>query len=270
LHSRSRTGVEVLAFDRGPGMGNLSDCLRDGFSTAGSPGTGLGAISRMSSSSAFYTLPAQGSIVEAVCWSGETAVGPPDTFDIAEISIPAPGETECGDICTFRLTPSGGIFMIADGLGHGPLAAEAARKAAEVFYAAKDPHAGSMLEAMHSHLHGTRGAAVGIAEIDLVGGSLRFAGIGNIAGAVVEGDDSRHLVSLNGIVGHLARRVKEFDVPWGKKSILILHSDGISTKWDVATYPGTQAKPPGVLAGAIYRDFKRGRDDTSIQVARAI
>src|SRR4051794_24710081 len=37
-------GVEVLALDKGPGMSDPARCFQDGYSTAGSPGTGLGAI----------------------------------------------------------------------------------------------------------------------------------------------------------------------------------------------------------------------------------
>ena len=38
-------GIELLALDRGPGMPNLALCLEDGYSSAGTSGRGLGAVS---------------------------------------------------------------------------------------------------------------------------------------------------------------------------------------------------------------------------------
>ncbi len=60
--------LELLAVDQGPGMNNLDQCLRDGFSTGSSPGQGLGAIQRMSKQSDIYTLPGKGTVVLARWW----------------------------------------------------------------------------------------------------------------------------------------------------------------------------------------------------------
>lgn len=51
-------GVEVLALDRGPGMRDVAACLRDGYSTAGSAGIGLGAVVRLSAEFDLYSRPA--------------------------------------------------------------------------------------------------------------------------------------------------------------------------------------------------------------------
>src|SRR5271155_771259 len=57
------SGIELLALDKGPGMADVARCLIDGFSTAGSPGTGLGAVARGSDSYAIYSRPGGGSAV---------------------------------------------------------------------------------------------------------------------------------------------------------------------------------------------------------------
>src|SRR5688572_28304608 len=49
LRAGGGTGLRVLALDVGPGMANPADCLRDGHSTSGTAGEGLGAIQRLSS-----------------------------------------------------------------------------------------------------------------------------------------------------------------------------------------------------------------------------
>jgi len=39
-------GVDVMAMDKGPGIGDIARAIEDGYSTVGMPGTGLGAIRR--------------------------------------------------------------------------------------------------------------------------------------------------------------------------------------------------------------------------------
>ena len=43
-----RPELEILGIDRGPGMNDVDQCMRDGYSTAGTAGQGLGAVSRLS------------------------------------------------------------------------------------------------------------------------------------------------------------------------------------------------------------------------------
>src|SRR5436305_2476683 len=59
------SGVDVLALDRGPGMGDVARCFQDGYSTAGSAGTGLGAIRRLSSECDVFTADGQGTALLA-------------------------------------------------------------------------------------------------------------------------------------------------------------------------------------------------------------
>ena len=158
--------------------------------------------------------------------------------------------------------------MIADGLGHGIIAGDASRAAVAVLYDTPESSPAGLLERMHAALRGTRGAAVGIAEIDCKASMVRFAGIGNIAGVVMGDGASRHLVSMNGIVGHEAKRIRQFEVPIRKGDVVILHSDGIDTKWDLSRYPGVLHRPVSVLAAALFRDSRRTNDDASVCVAQ--
>jgi hypothetical protein len=48
----------------------------------------------------------------------------------------------------------------------------------------------------------------------------------------------------------------------------LLYSDGISTHWSPGSYEGLFHRDPSLLAAVIYRDWKRGRDDATILVAR--
>jgi hypothetical protein len=47
-----------------------------------------------------------------------------------------------------------------------------------------------------------------------------------------------------------------------------MHSDGIQTQWKLDAYSGLQARHPSVIAGMLYRDFRRKSDDSTIVVIK--
>jgi anti-sigma regulatory factor (Ser/Thr protein kinase) len=270
-------GLELLFLDKGPGMADPGRCLRDGFSTAGTNGTGLGAMSRLADLFEIHSLPLHGTAVLARLWSqsgnhADIARCDPfesvHRFDVAAVHVPKPGEEVCGDGWVAVHARDRTVLAIADGLGHGPLAADASREVLRIMRdnAALGPAA--MLERIHPGLRATRGAAAGIAELDLAKRKLLFAGIGNIAGTIFAEDASRSTISYNGILGHEMRKVREFDYPFPKGALLVMHSDGLATNWRLDRYAGLATRNPAIIAGVLYRDFKRGHDDITILVAR--
>ena len=164
---------------------------------------------------------------------------------------------------------TGGSAAVADGLGHGVIASDAATAIINAVRRAPDRLSPvEIVEAAHQAAKPTRGAAFGVAVLDEAAGVVRFAGVGNVAAVVVNGAERRHLISQNGIIGHEYRKLSEFSHPWQPQSVLVLHSDGIVTQWDLERYPGLLARDPSLIAGVIYRDFTRGRDDTTVLVLK--
>jgi len=273
LHgSYEASAVELLALDRGPGM-NAALCLPDGYSTTGTPGLGLGAVRRASALFDVYSLPQKGTaLVSRVIGSrARGALPPAPRLDVSGVSVARRGETECGDGWAFKTVRTGGAIIVADGLGHGPQAAAAARIALQAFGADTVAASSNLVELMtrvHEALRPTRGAAIAMAAIDPDKQLLRYCGLGNISGVVISSAGARHLVSHNGTAGHEARRVQEFTVPWSAEAMLLLHSDGIATHWKLDDYPGLASRSPALVAGVLYRDFNRGRDDATVAVVR--
>jgi hypothetical protein len=184
------------------------------------------------------------------------------------ISIPISGESVCGDAWSFEFTRGRSLYIVADGLGHGPIASEAAVEAVRVFHDVSRYPPEQILSEIHSALGKTRGAAVSIAEILHERGVVNYAGAGNIVGAICLGGKSRSLVSMNGTVGHSIGKIQPFSYPWDTGSVLIMHSDGLATRWNVEQYPGLTSRHPALLAGVLFRDFCRKRDDATILVSR--
>jgi anti-sigma regulatory factor (Ser/Thr protein kinase) len=269
LERDGAVGVEVLALDRGPGMTAPDRCLRDGFSTAGSPGTGLGAVARLSDRFDLYSAPEAGTALLARLWSRPATPSPtPQGLEVGVVHLARPGEEVCGDGWAAEWRDGRGTLLVADGLGHGPVAAEAAREAVRVFRENADLDAVEILRRVHAALAHTRGAAVAVADLVPAAEVLRFAGVGNISGTIFAGGASRSTISHNGTAGYEMRKVQEFVYPFPAGALLVLHSDGLATHWRLDRYPGLAARHPGLVAGVLYRDFQRGRDDVTVLVAR--
>lgn len=256
--------LELLSLDSGRGIADIGEALRVGASSAGTPGTGLGAIRRQSDEFAIWSRPERGTAVMARF--GRKANGSGVT--LAAIAEPYRGETICGDSWRFAATEAGPALLMVDGSGHGSLAAAAAASAGKAFLDGIGLAPVPQMEAIHRALAPTRGAAVAIARLDLGARLVRFVGIGNIGGALLTQDSVKRMVSHNGIAGHVAGRIREFTYPYEGKPTVILHSDGLSAKWDFARYPGLAASHPAVIAGVLFRDHRRVKDDAAVLVLR--
>jgi hypothetical protein len=191
---------------------------------------------------------------------------PPAPMEMGAIIVPKPGEVECGDTWCYVERAGGALVMGVDGLGHGLGASQAANIACEVFMTEKTRPPGAVLERIHTTLRTTRGAAVILLEINWDQGQLVAAGIGNMVAAIIEGTTTKRIPSYNGIVGHATPRIRELTYPLTRAATVAIHSDGLGTTWNPERYPGLMQHSCAAIAGVLYRDWKRGRDD-SLMVA---
>jgi len=264
-------GIECLALDRGPGIPDIAISMRDGHSTAGSPGTGLGAIARQSHVLDIYTSMTHGSAILARVYRGDPAgASPKPTPATGAVCVPIIGEEACGDMWAVKRTHAGLSVMVVDGLGHGPLAATASHAAVMAFEASDGAPSADVMQRLHTALRPTRGAAASIAGLPTEGGIVAFIGLGNVAGAVVTATECKRMVSHNGTLGHALKTVKPFTYPTQGETLVVLASDGLGTSWSLDTYPGLRLRHPSLIAGVLYRDFSRRRDDVTVLVARRL
>jgi anti-sigma regulatory factor (Ser/Thr protein kinase) len=257
-------GLELLALDRGRGIPDLKRAMQDGYSTSGTAGQGLGAMVRLSSEFDIYSVPGRGTAVLA-------RVGPPvaeAACDPGVVCVPMGSEPRSGDGWAVARPGEPALFLVIDGLGHGPAAAEAAQIGAQAFRAHAALPLTALAERIHAALRSSRGAALAIAELPPGDGMMRWVGIGNIAGAVVGGTEVRRLVSMPGIAGQVARTIQAFEYRWSRRNLLVMHSDGLTSHWALDAYPGLTLCHPSLVAGVLHRDFTRGRDDATVLVAR--
>ena len=267
LGEGENAGIEVIALDKGPGIENMDWHSEDGNSTAGTYGIGLGALRRQSQRCEIYSASGKGTVLWLIVWADDESPVV-SHWEIGAICTPIKGEEVSGDnwaVCVHEDTLT---LIVADGLGHGPDAAIAANAAVKLCAETADQSPGIIMQRAHSALYATRGAAVAISQIHRDSEKLSFAGVGNIAVCIQREQSNRHLISHNGIVGSNVRKIQEFSEDWSGDALLIAHSDGVSTRWDISNYPGLEMCHPTLIAAVIYRDFSRGRDDATVVVVR--
>lgn len=260
-----QVGVELVALDHGPGMADFIASARDGHSTTGTLGIGLGVIARSSSEFDAYSRPDHGTVMVVSLWPKPL----PDAPWVNGLTRPLSGELISGDAWAARRLGERRQVMVCDGLGHGPLAALASQAAVVAFQAAPATDPQSVLTYVHSRIGHTRGCVGAIAEVDAEAGMVRYAGIGNISAVLTDGATRRRLVSMPGVLGQSqTRTVRQFEYPIADGELLVMHSDGLTDRWDLSGYPGLMRHTPLVVAATLLRDAARRRDDACVAVAR--
>lgn len=108
--------LDLLALDTGPGIRDVSRAFEDGVSTAGSAGQGLWAVNRLSDTVSLFSVVDAGTAVSCHF----SAPSGREAEPVGVVSIPLHGETESGD--SYFVLPGArhSLFMLVDGLGHGP------------------------------------------------------------------------------------------------------------------------------------------------------
>lgn len=268
LSSRPALGeVEVVAIDEGPGIPDIERSLRDGFSTGGTSGTGLGAVRRLSQSFDLHSSVPQGTVIVARMRRDSRPAKAGGIY-VGAVSLAAPGERVCGDGWGFAVDGDRAAVMLADGLGHGPDAAEAADAALEAF--AEHAMAGPREVVQHTHtrLRATRGAAVMVLQADANAGTVRSSGAGNVMARLLSGVSDRTILCQHGTAGVTIRSPDEATTAWPAHAMLVVFSDGIESRWKAEALVPVLGRDPTLAAAVLARDHCRGRDDATVAVLR--
>jgi anti-sigma regulatory factor (Ser/Thr protein kinase) len=255
-------GIEMVTIDAGPGVHDTDAALRDGHSTSGTLGIGLGAIRRLADFCDLYSVPGHGTALVARFWPAPR----PQTEPYAGLVRPITGETECGD--AYAAVDRDGVLtgMLCDGLGHGPLAATAATEAVHALLDAPQGEPAAAVARAHGRMGHTRGGALGVVQV--TGRLVRFCGLGNITAVILADGTRQSMLSVPGIAGHQARAIRQFEYDAPPGAVIILHSDGLSHRWDPAALPGLSARDPLVVAAALLAEAGTHRDDAGVLVLR--
>jgi hypothetical protein len=83
---------------------------------------------------------------------------------------------------------------------------------------------------------------------------------------MVTADKSQGLASHNGTLGLHMPRLQQFEYQRAPRAKLVMHSDGISARWNLARQQDLLHRHPATIAAVLYRDHARARDDATVLV----
>jgi anti-sigma regulatory factor (Ser/Thr protein kinase) len=255
-------GIELVTIDAGPGFRDAAMAMRDGHSTSGTLGIGLGAIRRLADFCDLYSVPGHGTVLAARFWPQRQQ----SAVTCAGLLRPITGEIECGD--DFGAVRDGEVLtgVLCDGLGHGPLAASAAAEAVAAVLEDTGHEPAALVERAHRRMNHGRGGALGVVQVS--GQTVRFAGLGNITATLLADGTRKNMLSVPGIAGHQARTIRQYEYEIAPGTSIVLHSDGISPRWEAAALPGLTARDPLVVAAAVLAEAGTRRDDAGVLVLK--
>jgi len=265
-------GLEIICLDQGPGMSEPLRMIEDGISTVGTAGEGLGAIKRLSDEFDLYSAKGVGTVIVSRVYRKGHKPKPTKLkkFDVGVVMVPKAGERHCGDSWALYEAIDYFYLLVADGLGHGEHAEKASQEAVKCFLQNTNLPPSDLIRTLHGAIKKTRGAVGNVATINVIDKKLTYCGVGNIAGRVITGPENNNsVISYNGILGHnIPNTLNNHMVPWQNNSLLVLHSDGLKSKWDFTRYKDLLRHDTSIIAAVLYKDFNRGTDDTLVLVAR--
>lgn len=260
-------GLEMICIDHGPGMEFINAMMEDGISTTSTLGHGLGSIKRLSDEFDAYSQKGWGTVMLCRLYSSKTSAKRKHVTS-GTIMLAKEGEFACGDNYLFLKRGNVEHIAVCDGLGHGGAASDASIACLNAYPATIGLSPAEQIKIIHKEARRTRGVVMSIIQIDFLQKKMTYCGIGNITVKVVSiGGKSKSCHSYNGIVGHsIPGTLHNNTIDWEKNDLLIIHSDGLNSRWEIQKYPGILKHDRVLLAAALYKDNYRGTDDAIVSV----
>jgi anti-sigma regulatory factor (Ser/Thr protein kinase) len=259
--------VEILAVDHGPGISDVAAAVAGRAPAPKGLGCGLAAVRHASSTFDIHTRRDRGTVVLAIVDArhdrGPRGERRPRWWAGVSVGI----DEACGDGWAVIQEPHVLTVAVVDGLGHGvhaSVAADAALSAVADNPADLDGY----LAHANATMRQTRGAAVAVCRLELDHAELRCLSIGNISARLLHSGQQVGIVPFNGTVGMRetppATRIMQY--PWPADAALIVWTDGLESRIDLAAQADLLRHDPAVAAAALHRDHGRDRDDATVVV----
>ncbi len=266
IEDKENNGIEIISIDNGPGIQDFHKMLLDGSSSKNTLGLGLGSIKRLSDFFQVYTLKDWGTIVISRVFNDKLSnFTKPEKISIRSVVSAKPGETACGDGFFSSVTRERIKVFLGDGLGHGIEAEAVIQMAGKFFMECDDADPCNILRYVNQSVRKSRGLVGCVAVLDIPTKIWKICGVGNINARIIGPSFSKNYLGYNGIIGlNVPKTLNSQQIQTEKGQNLILSSDGIKTRWDLLKLTAINRYDPSILCAAIYKDFGRNTDDTSV------
>ena len=180
-----------------------------------------------------------------------------------------PLESVNGDQAFLRQHDGSVFFGIVDGAGHGRDAHEIANIMCDFLNSHSHLELTELMQALHAHLKGSRGGVAIFGRIDLATATASYVGVGNIEMRVF-GSQTKRCVLTPGVLGYNIRTPKHQVSDLTAGDVLVLHSDGISSTFDLYDYPDLPWDNAQTIATTIVDRFNKNNDDATALAIRIV
>jgi anti-sigma regulatory factor (Ser/Thr protein kinase) len=262
-------GLEVMAADDGDGIVDVAQALegrgrRDVAGPSASLGIGLAAVLELADEVDFDVRLGEGTCV----WARKFAHTDVRRRRVGIYGRAFRGESTSGDDAAFVRTADALHVGLADGLGHGEGAREASERARHILVAHPELDPERLLARCDQALARTRGAVMAVARIEESGGEVAIASVGNVSAHLVGPTGSKHFGGSSfflGAPGGVKRLATERGSVQAGQA-LVLFSDGLSSRADLAGDAMLLRQEPIVIAQRAVEQFGRHNDDATVLV----
>src|SRR5262245_15372547 len=262
-------GIEVIAADLGPGIEKPGLAIKGKWSTSGDTlGAGLAAVFRIADEVEIDNRISEGVCIVARKFATRTAA---PCCEAAIMGRPYPGEVISGDDGGFLQTDVNFLAGVADGLGHGPEAREASKRAIEALSQKRDSGLDEILMDLNQELNGTRGCAMGVMRFSRKDRILECASLGDVQAHVYNLKDSHFFTPTPFVLGtgQLKKprvRIEQMAVEPG--SVLVMFTDGLKSKTTLKGNLEVLRRPAVAIAEHLLEHYARPDDDALVLAAR--
>jgi hypothetical protein len=98
--------------------------------------------------------------------------------------------------------------------------------------------------------------------------TVSYAGLGNVSGWIADAERRQGMISVPGIAGHQGGRLRQYEYELPEHATVVLHSDGLTERWQPSAMPGLFARSPVVVAAGLLREAGSRRDDACVVTVR--
>jgi len=270
IESSGRVGIQIISEDNGPGILDVERAVADGYSTAGTLGAGLGAVNRLMDGLEFSAGPHAGLRVVCQRWVRPLSTGSfPRLLEFGAATRAYRLMPENGDTFVIRQWEDYALAGVIDGLGHGQFAQRAACTAREYVERHFDQPLENIFRGVGRDCRTTRGVVMALVRFELARQKVVVASVGNVEVRLMGSPTPFNPRLRRGIVGlSSAPNPVPTEHPWTPASLLILHSDGVQSRWPSDQFKEMARETPGVIARRLLDDYGRTEDDATVLVAR--
>lgn len=270
LQTERSVALQVVCEDNGPGLRDSERAMTDGYSTAGSLGAGLGAVNRLMDTLEFFARPEGGLRIVCERWPRpKTGNFFPRRLEFGAATRSCRLMRENGDTFVIQQWEDHALAGVIDGLGHGHFAQRASQAARQYLEHHFDQPLDNLFRGVGRACRATRGVVMALARFDLSGARFDLATIGNVEVRLLGQETPFKPAIRRGVVGHSSAPAPVTTAhPWTGTNVLIIHSDGINSRWHSDQIGDLSSRSAAELARGLVERFGRIDDDATVLVAR--